>query len=280
MASNRCLSVLRLRGMLVLSEDGDHGAHARRGQLLGPARKRPSARDPLGQLNGDEITPAARGPVAFVVHESHGGLEGLLQRALVSLEEVHDDAPDEDRHNTELAFLGHHLLAPKHLDDAVKNARQQVEAELLVHGVLLPPDDGGSEDARDEGERIQPLSVEARKAALDQLVDEHEGAQVAPVEPREPRSTLDLREGVPCAKKHLHNDGVGNTDPCSVVQALARSTHGRDETAVVGTARGHSIQLAHQCRQRVSLVTRSIMQVSWRRVFPRSAVEKNYYYTD
>ena len=126
------------------------------------------------QLYWYEIAPAPFPTIALMVKECHGRRKRTLQGVLISLEQVHNNSPNEHRHEPKRAFVGHNFLLPQNGDYSFADARKQVKEKLLVNDSSLTPHNGRADNACDEGVRVPSLAQQVCQTTLNQLVNEDE----------------------------------------------------------------------------------------------------------
>jgi len=100
-------------------------------------------------VEGDEVAPAP-GLITVFVKELHRAGKRWLQRRFVCFEQEHDQAPADNRNVGEGRSIWDVVGLLRGLSDALKDARKQVEAQLLVYRVLFAPHKVCADDACDE----------------------------------------------------------------------------------------------------------------------------------
>ena len=80
------------------------------------------------------------------------------------------------------------------------------------------------------------LASSVRQQAQNKFVNEDKAAEVTTMLPGESYGAAHLLDPASCAKEGLHDDGVGNADAPTVVEALTGAHEGSHDAAVVWTA--------------------------------------------
>ena len=168
-----------------------------------------------------------------MVEESHWRCQGRLQSLLISLKQVHHNAPNNHGHIAEVWLIREQVLLNKHLETAFGNSWNKVEGKLLIHCIFFAPYDSCTNNPCDESINIAALASQICQQTLDQLINEDKETKVPSVHPRKSSCLFQLLNCVSFTKKYLHDYWVGNSDTASIIKTLTSTSECRNDTVTL-----------------------------------------------